>query len=317
MIRTEFSYLSSNKKTYIHAIECVPKNDKFFRIFQIIHGMYEYIERYLPFIEFLTSQGFIVVGHDHLGHGQSITTEEELGYFGEPNPTELLIQDIHTLRKMTQKKYPKLPYFICGHSMGSYLLRQYICDYSNGLSGIIILGTGYMSPCESLLALGFLQTLSCFKGMKHRSNISKKISFEFGPYKKYDHTKKDVNNSWISRDPEIVKEYYSDKKCQFDFTLNGFIGMVQSIRYSCNPTNVAKIKKDVPILFVSGDNDPVGNNGEGVKKSYEIMKLIGSIDVTLKLYENSRHEVLNELNRKEVYDYILQWVNDKTNIIKK
>ena len=125
-----------------------------------------------------------------------------------------------------------------------------------------------------------------------------------GPYKKYDNTRKDVNNSWISRDPEIVKKYYEDKNCQFDFTINGFYGLVQAIRYCCNPSNVAKIKKDIPILFVSGDNDPVGNNGEGVKKSYEIMKLIGSVDVTLKLYEGSRHEVLNEINKDEVYEYI-------------
>ena len=316
MLKKEFSFLSSNKKTKIHAIECTPENGKFYRIIQIIHGMLEYIERYLPFIEYLTSQGFIVVGHDHLGHGQSINTPEDLGYFGEPNPAELLIQDIHTLREMTQKKYPKLPYFICGHSMGSYLLRQYICNYSNGLSGVILLGTGYMTPCETLFALGFVQTISCFKGMKHRSQISKKISFEIGPYRKFDNTRKDLNNSWISRDPEMVREYYNDKKCQFDFTLNGYYGMVQAIRYCCNPTNVAKINKDVPILFVSGDNDPVGNNGEGVKKSYEIMKLIGSLDVTMKLYENSRHEVLNELNRKEVYEYILKWLNEKTKINK-
>ena len=312
MIKNEFTFLSSDQKTNIHAITCLPKDNNFTRVFQIIHGMCEYIERYLPFIEYLTTKGFIVVGHDQLGHGQSINSEEDLGYVGEPDPNDLLIKDIHILRTLTQKKYPDLPYFICGHSMGSYLLRQYICSYSKGLTGIIILGTGYMSPCETLMSLGFLNFLACFKGMRHRSKLTKKISFELGPYKKYDHENKDINNSWISRDPEIVKQYYADKKCQFDFTINGFFGLVTAIRYSCNPSNVAKINKDIPILFVSGDKDPVGNNGEGVKKAYEIMKLIGSVDVTLKLYEGSRHEVLNELNRDEVYEYILNWVNEKT-----
>ena len=312
MIKNEFTFLSSDQKTNIHAITCLPKDNKFTRVFQIIHGMCEYIERYLPFIEYLTTKGFVVVGHDQLGHGQSINSEEDLGYVGEPDPNDLLIKDIHILRTLTQKKYPELPYFICGHSMGSYLLRQYICIYSKGLAGIIILGTGYMSPCETLMSLGFLNFLACFKGMRHRSKLTKKISFELGPYKKYDHENKDINNSWISRDPEIVKQYYADKKCQFDFTINGFFGLVTAIRYSCNPSNVAKINKDIPILFVSGDKDPVGNNGEGVKKAYEIMKLIGSVDVTLKLYEGSRHEVLNELNRDEVYEYILNWVNEKT-----
>jgi alpha-beta hydrolase superfamily lysophospholipase len=312
MIKNEFTFLSSDQKTNIHAITCLPKDNKFTRVFQIIHGMCEYIERYLPFIEYLTTKGFAIVGHDQLGHGQSINSEEDLGYVGEPDPNDLLIKDIHILRTITQKKYPDLPYFICGHSMGSYLLRQYICIYSKGLAGIIILGTGYMSPCETLMSLGFLNFLACFKGMRHRSKLTKKISFELGPYKKYDHENKDINNSWISRDPEIVKQYYADKKCQFDFTINGFFGLVTAIIYSCNPSNVAKINKDIPILFVSGDKDPVGNNGEGVKKAYEIMKLIGSVDVTLKLYEGSRHEVLNELNRDEVYEYILNWVNEKT-----
>ena len=312
MIKDEFTYLSADKKTNIHAITCLPKDNQFTRVFQIIHGMCEYIERYIPFIEYLTTKGFVVVGHDHLGHGQSVNNPDDLGYFGEPDPSDLLIKDIHSLRKITEKKFPNLPYFICGHSMGSYLLRQYICDYSKGLAGIIIIGTGYMSPCESLMSLGFLNFMACIKGMRHRSKLAKKISIEMGPYKKYDHENKDVNNSWVTRDPEIVRQYYNDKKCQFDFTINGFYGLVQAIRYSCNPSNVARIKKDIPILFVSGDNDPVGNNGEGVKKSYEIMKLVGSVDVTLKLYEGSRHEVLNELNRKEVFEYILNWINKKT-----
>ena len=312
MIKDEFTYLSADKKTNIHAITCLPKDNQFTRVFQIIHGMCEYIERYIPFIEYLTTKGFVVVGHDHLGHGQSVNNPDDLGYFGEPDPSDLLIKDIHSLRKITEKKFPNLPYFICGHSMGSYLLRQYICDYSKGLAGIIIIGTGYMSPCESLMSLGFLNFMACIKGMRHRSKLAKKISIEMGPYKKYDHENKDVNNSWVTRDPEIVRQYYNDKKCQFDFTINGFYGLVQAIRYSCNPSNVARIKKDIPILFVSGDNDPVGNNGEGVKKSYEIMKLVGSVDVTLKLYEGSRHEVLNELNRKEVFEYIMNWINEKT-----
>ena len=312
MIKNDITYLSSNQKTNIHAIICLPKNNQYNRIFQIVHGMCEYIERYLPFIEYLITKGFIVVGHDHLGHGKSIDSLDDLGYFGEPDPNYLLIEDIHSLRKIIQKKYPNLPYFMCGHSMGSYLLRQYICNYSKGLSGIIIIGTGYISPCESLLALGLINFIACFKGMKHRSKLCKKISIELGPYKKYDNTRQDITNSWISRDPEIVKKYYADKNCQFDFTLNGFYGLVQAIRYCCDPSNVAKIKKDIPILFVSGDNDPVGNNGEGVKKSYEIMKLIGSIDVTLKLFEGLRHEVLNELNRDEVFEYILNWLNEKS-----
>lgn len=312
MIKTEFTFLSSNGKTKIHAIKCLPKDGKYTRIFQMIHGMYEYIERYLPFFEYLTTKGFIIVGHDHLGHGESINNKEDLGYFGEPNPNDLLIKDIHSLRLMTQEKYPNLPYFICGHSFGSYLLREYICLYTDGLAGIILLGTGFLSECKRSLGISIIKIMTCFKGAYHRSKFIKKISMEMGPYKKYDMYKIDLNNSWLTRDPENVRKYNEDKKVDFEFTLNGFLGLMQAIHYSCNPSNIIKVKKDLPILFVSGCCDPVGNNGEGVRKSYEMMKMVGSLDITMKLYENDRHEVLNELNRDEVYEYIRTWLDEKT-----
>lgn len=312
MIKNEFSFLSSDNKTNIHAIICTPENGKYHRIFQIIHGMTEYIERYLHFMEYLTLKGFIVVGHDHLGHGQSINTKEDLGYFGEPNPSELLINDIHKLRKITTEKYPNLPYYICGHSMGSYLLRRYICDHSNDLSGVIIIGTGYMSPCETLMSLTFIKILACFKGTRHKSQMIKKMSSDSKAYKRFDSGEKDDINNWLSRDKELVIKNTRDKKSNFDFTLNGYYGLIDTIRYCCNPTNVARVKKDLPILFASGDNDPVGNDGEGVKKSCEIMKLVGSVDVTMKLFEKARHEILNEINKLEVFEYIINWINEKS-----
>ena len=315
MIKEQFSFLSSNGKTNIHCIICWPKDGKYIGIIQIIHGMYEYIERYLPFMEYLATKGFITVGHDHLGHGESINSKEDLGYFGEPNPVDLLVRDIHALRIGTQKTYKNIPYFMCGHSFGSYLLRDYIILYSEGLAGAILIGTGYIDPCTSLISVNVCKFISCFKGSHHRSRLVKKLSMERGPYRKYDMTKTDLYNSWISRDPEIVKKYNSDEKCNFEFTLNGFIGVAESIDYCCNPTNVARIRKYLPILFVSGDCDPVGNNGEGVKKSYEIMKTVGIWDVTMKLYENMRHEVLNELNRNEVYEYIYSWLKEKLSLL--
>ena len=171
--------------------------------------MTEYIERYLHFMEYLTLKGFIVVGHDHLGHGQSINTKEDLGYFGEPNPSELLINDIHKLRKITTEKYPNLPYYKCGHSMGSYLLRRYICDHSNDLSGVIIIGTGYMSPCETLMSLTFIKILACFKGTRHKSQMIKKMSTDSKAYKRFDSGEKGDINNWLSRDKELVIKKYS------------------------------------------------------------------------------------------------------------
>lgn len=317
MIKNESTFLSSDKKTNIHVITCLPKDGKYTRIFQMIHGMFEYIERYLPFFEYLTKKGYIIVGHDHLGHGQSINSKEDLGYFGEPNPNDLLIQDIHTVRLKTLEKFKNIPYFMCGHSMGSYLLIEYASLYGEELGGIILLGSGYASPCKSLSGIIFCKVMSCFKGTHHRSKLGKKISMEMGPFKKYDMNRVDLYNSWITRDPEVVKVYNEDKKVEFDFTLNGYLGLMQAIQYSCNPSNIAKIKKDLPILFVSGKCDPVGDNGEGVKKLYEIMKMVGSLDVTMKLYEEDRHEVLNELNKDEVYEYVSSWLEQKSLLFNK
>ena len=311
MIKIDFTFLSSDNKTNIHAIVCYPQNGKFNRILQMIHGMLEYIDRYLPFFEYLTAKGFMVVGHDHLGHGQSINSKEDLGYFGEPYPNELIIQDIHSLRIITQRKYPNLPYFMAGHSMGSYLLRAYISLINDSIAGAIIIGTGYESPLKASMGVNLCKMISCCNGMRYGSKLVKKLSLESGPYKKYDLTKTDNNNSWITSDPEMAKKYNEDKNMDFDFTLNGYIGLMQATILSCEPYNIAKINKYLPILLISGDKDPVGNNGKGVKKVYHMMKEAGIQDVTIKLFENDRHEILNEVNRNEVYEFIGKWLDER------
>ena len=310
MQKEDFSFLSSDNKTQIHAIKCYNKNTKITKIIQIIHGMTEYIDKYIPFIEYLTNFGFIVVGHDQLGHGSSFTKSEDQGYFGEPDPNLNLIEDIHKLRKITQEKNKQLPYFILGHSMGSYLLRQYITIYNNNVAGVLLLGTGYVSPCASSLGLKLISILACFKGWKHKSLFMKNL-ISGNEIKKFDTTGKDLNNSWLTRDPEMAKKLINDKKSGFIFTLNGYYGLLQCINYVCNNSNVVKVKRNLPILFLSGNNDIVGDYGKGVITSAEIMKKIGSIDVTVKLFENDRHELLNEIDRKEVYDYIINWIEQK------
>lgn len=309
MIKKDFTFLSSNKTTNIHAIECIPENGQFTRVIQIIHGMLEYIERYLPFCEYLTSKGFIVVGHDHLGHGQSVNTPEDLGYFGEPDPNKLLIQDIHQLRNITMQKYPNLPYYMLGHSMGSYLLREYLYLSSDGLSGAIIMGTGFISNCTAFMGKNFCKFLSCCKGQRHRSSFAKKLVFESGPYKSFD--LKDENRSWITSDPEMARLYNEDEKMKFDFTLNGYIGLIEATKISSDPSYAEKINKDLPLLFVSGSNDPVGDNGEGVRKAFDLMVKIGVKDVIMKLFEGDRHEVLNEKNRQEVFEFLGNWLDEK------
>ena len=270
--------------------------------------MTEYIDKYIPFIEYLTSYGFLVVGHDQLGHGSSFTSSENQGYFGEPDPNMNLIEDIHKLRKITQEKNKELPYFILGHSMGSYLLRQYITIHNNNLAGVLLLGTGYVSPCVTSLVLKIISIFACFKGWKHKSIFIKNLIFGS------DTKRNDINNCWITRDKEMAEKWLNDKKSNFIFTLNGFYDLFQCINYVCNNSNVVKIKSTLPILFLSGSEDIVGENGKGVIKSAEIMKKIGSIDVSVKLFENDRHEILNEIDRKDVYNYIINWIDQKTKL---
>jgi alpha-beta hydrolase superfamily lysophospholipase len=310
MQKEDFSFLSSDNSTQIHAIKCYNKNIKITKIIQIIHGMTEYIDKYIPFIEYLTSFGFLVVGHDQLGHGSSFTKSEDQGYFGEPDPNKNLIEDIHKLRKMTQEKNKDLPYFMLGHSMGSYLLRQYITIYNNNLAGVLLLGTGYVPPCATSLGLKLISIFACFKGWKHKSLFIKNL-ISGSEIKKFDTTGKDLNNSWLTRDPEMAKKLINDKKSGFVFTLNGYYGLLQCINYVCNNSNVVKVKRNLPILFLSGKNDLVGDYGKGVITSAEVMKKIGSVDVTVKLFENDRHELLNEIDRKDVYNYIVNWIEQK------
>ena len=315
MKKEDFSFLSNDKSTQIHAILCYPSEGKITRVMQIIHGMTEYIDKYIPFMEYLTSYGFIVVGHDQLGHGSSFTNSEDQGYFGEPDPNLNLIEDIHTLKTIIQKKYNQLPYFMLGHSMGSYLLRQYITIYNDNLAGVLLLGTGFVPPCATSLALKLISIWACFKGWKHRSNFIHKL-ISGSEIKKWDTTGKDLNNSWLTRDPEMAKKLITDKKSNFIFTLNGFYGLLQCVNYVCNNSNIVKVKSTLPILFLSGKCDLVGDYGKGVIKSAEIMRNIGSIDVTVKLFENDRHELLCELDRNDVYNYILNWVEQKCELFK-
>ena len=197
--------------------------------------------------------------------------------------------------------------------MGSFLLRQYITIYTDNLAGVLLLGTGFVSPCATSLALRLISVWACFKGWKHKSNFIRGI-ISGSEIKKWDTTGKDLNRSWLTRDPEMAKKLIFDKKSHFVFTLNGYYGLLQCINYVCNNSNIVKVKSNLPILFLSEKCDFVGNYGKGVIKSAEIMRSMGSIDVTLKLIDNDRHELLNEIDRKDIYIYILNWIEQKSKI---
>jgi alpha-beta hydrolase superfamily lysophospholipase len=308
MITKEFTFPSSDGKTTVHAVRWMPDSGEFGAILQITHGMVEYIERYTGFAEFLTGHGYLVVGHDHIGHGQSVTSEEEWGYFGRPDPSGLLVADMHTLRTTIQKEYPQKPYFMLGHSMGSYLLRTYLGIHSEGVRGAVIMGTGFVPRNTTNLGKFVCSFLSVFHGWHYRSKFVADASFG-KPYKKYDLTGKETSNSWLTKDEAIVTKYYADPKCTFIFTLNGYMGLYEAVSCACDQENVNRYPKELPVFIVSGADDPVGDLGTGVKKVYDMFQTAGMEDVTYQLYDTDRHEILNELDRERVYNDVLAWMN--------
>lgn len=303
-----FAFLSNDGKSKIHAVRWMPENGSYQAILQITHGMVEYIERYRDFAGFLNERGVMVVGHDHIGHGESVAAEEDWGYFAEPHPSDVLIEDMHMLRKLTQAEHPDVPYFMLGHSMGSYMLRKYLAIHAEGLSGAIVMGTGCMPDRVTKMGLLVVKILSKLFGTHHRSKLVQKLTYD-KPYKKYDLTGKDISNSWLTKDTDIVRAYYADPKCTFRFTLNGYQGLMEAVLFDNQPENIRKVPKELPLFFVSGADDPVGNCGKGVKQVYDKFNEAGKEDITWKLYENDRHEILNETDRDVVYNDIWAWMN--------
>ena len=306
-MKNDFYYLSKDGETKIHAMEWIPQGEQK-AILQISHGMVEYIRRYDEFARYLTSFGFYVVGNDHLGHGESVTSDEKYGFFHMEHGNEYVIGDIHELRQMTANKYPDLPYFMLGHSMGSFLLRQYITLYGEGLKGALILGTG--SYPQAILKTGILlcRSSAALKGPMHCSQTIENIAS--GSYnKKFQPTR--TTHDWLTKDTKIVDKYLADRWCSFKFTVRAYEQMFSGIEYLQNKDHIARIPKDLPLLLASGSDDPVGGFGSGVRQAYKTYQDAGIKDLKMKLYSGDRHEILNETNRQQVYQDLRNWMEER------
>lgn len=309
MAREEkMSFLSEDGKTTIHAVKWIPENGGYKAVLQITHGMVEYIERYRQFADYMTKQGFLVVGHDHLGHGASVTSESEWGFFREGNPSDTLVADMHRLRTTVQKENPGVPYFMLGHSMGSYMLRKYLSIHNDGVAGAVIMGTGSVPDGMTKLGLFVCKLIAAFGGWHYRSKMLQSLSYS-KPYKKFDLYGEHIENSWLSKNTENVRAYYADPRCTFLFTVNGYQGLMEAVLYDNQPENVRKTPPELPLFFVSGKDDPVGDLGEGVMRVYNMYRDAGVKDITYRLYENDRHEILNETDREQVYADIAAWLS--------
>lgn len=305
--KEEFTFDSRDGETKLHAVRWVP-DGKALCIVQIVHGMAEYIERYEELAQFLAQKGILVTGDDHLGHGKSVPEDGTYGYFCEQDPATVVVRDVHRLKKITQEDYPGVPYVILGHSMGSFILRNYLFRYGTGIEGAIICGTGsqpqpLVKVCQAVAAIQ-----GAFLGDAHVAKMIDKLAF--GNYnKKIANAKTPFD--WLCRDEKIVDAYMKDKWCGFTFTVNGFKTLFRLLDRLNQKDNLAKMPKDLPVYFIAGDMDPVGNYGEGVKKAYEDFCQAGMEKVTIKLYPGGRHELLNEMNKIQVYGEIYTWIMER------
>ncbi len=307
-MKTNFYYDSADGRTKIHACMWCPEDRTQVRgVVQIAHGMVEFIDRYDRFASKLSEQGFCVVGNDHLGHGESVVSEEDLGYFGEPTGNIFVIRDMHRLYKITKEQFADVPYILMGHSMGSFLTRQYINMYSEELDGSIIMGTGYQSFATLRTAMTLSKAVGAVKGWRHRSKFIKNLAMG-----SYNSRIKPVRteNDWLTKDTEIVDAYNANPLNSFMFTVNGYYNMFRGIAAAEKEENLQRLRKDLPLLLVSGEDDPVGGYGKGVRKVYDEYIRIGMKDVSMKLYPGDRHEILNETDKEQVDEDILHWLEN-------
>lgn len=303
----DFYFNSSTGKNKIHARMCVPDAEPR-AIVQIIHGIAEYIDRYDEFMSFLADNGIIAVGTDHLGHGKSIESEEQTGFFAYDNGWDYAVRDEEVLRLAMHENYPELPIIVFGHSMGSFMARTLLIRYPDAFNAAIISGTGNQGAAlvNGGLIMGNLVT--GLKGAHHYSKFLNNLAF--GSYNKiYENPKTEYD--WLSRDETNVQKYIDDPLCGFIPSCSLFRDMMTGVKFITNKKNLTAMNKDMPVYFMSGDMDPVGECGKGVQKAYNNFLEAGMKDVSIKLYQGGRHEMLNEINKDEVYTDILTWLDSK------
>lgn len=309
MRKEDFYYPSADGINTVHALRWKPE-DKPKAVLQIVHGMTEFVGRYSHFASFLADNGFLVVGEDHLGHGGTVTSEGDYGYFGKDG-NKNMIKDIHRLRLDTQLANPDVPYFLLGHSMGSFLVRQYVtCNNgknAENLAGVIVMGTGHQSMVALKAGKALAKALTKIRGEKSTSKAIEKMAF--GVYlNKIENPRTDKD--WLTRDEKIVDWYRNEEWCMFSFTVDAYYNMFKGMEVAHDTRKMKMLPDNMPILFISGAEDPVGGWGEGVRKTWEIYENNSPCHLDLKLYEGMRHEILNEIGKEEVYEDLLTWMKE-------
>lgn len=304
-MRTDFWY-DSKGAGKIHGCRWAPEGEPK-AVLQIVHGIAEFVERYDTFANYLNSLGYLVVAEDHMGHGQSINGDGIQGYFHGGWFTA--VEDTYRLLQDTRKEYPGIPYILFGHSMGSFMARTILCKYpDSGIAAAVICGTAWQ-PAFALPALIKVIDGICQKNGETLPD-EKLQSMVFGGYnRKVEHPR--TAYDWLTRDAKIVDDYISHPLCGFTASAGLLREMMRGIHFIEQPRNLAAMRRDLPVFFIAGGDDPVGSYGKGIHQCVKAFRKAGMTDVSVRVYPLCRHEILNEINKEEIFEDIAQWIGSK------
>ena len=306
---TEFTFLSTDGKTQLHGMRWEPEDGSVRAVLQICHGVAEHIARYDAFARYLNGLGIAVVGHDHLGHGLSLPEGGTPVYFGESNTWNTVVDDIYVLHQRIRLWYPDVPLCIMGHSMGSFLTRTYLIRYPGTVKAAVIMGTGWQPKAVIAGGMAVAKAVGAVVGENGTSDLVTNLAF--GAYNKLFAPNR-TSCDWLSADEDNVDAYMADPLCGADATVGLFRQMLLGIRFNQKLSNLRQMDPHIPVLFVAGEKDPVGDCGNGVRRTYQEFRRAGVQDCTLKLYPGLRHEILNEkAQQQQIFEDIGQWLTSK------
>lgn len=306
---TEFTFLSTDGKTQLHGMRWEPDGGSVRAVLQICHGVAEHIARYDAFARYLNGLGIAVVGHDHLGHGLSLPEGGTPVYFGEGNTWHTVVDDIYVLHQRIRLWYPDVPLCIMGHSMGSFLTRTYLIRYPGTVKAAVIMGTGWQPKAVIAGGMAIAKAVGAVVGENGTSDLVTNLAF--GAYNKLFAPNR-TSCDWLSADEGNVDAYMADPLCGADATVGLFRQMLSGIRFNQKLSNLRQMDPRIPVLFVAGEKDPVGDCGNGVRRTYQEFRRAGVQDCTLKLYPGLRHEILNEkAQQQQIFEDIGQWLTSK------
>ncbi|MEG0071126.1 MAG: alpha/beta fold hydrolase [Raoultibacter sp.] len=307
--KTEIGYCSHDGKTQIHALLWLPQGAVTVAprgIVQLVHGLAEHVKRYDEFACFLAQCGFVVCANDHIGHGKSVSETDGRGCLPADDGASILVEDVHELRKLIAGRYAQqTPYFLFGHSMGSFIVRVYLSRHAEGLTGAIICGTAQQPALVSAAGHWLAGMIARSKGADYRSDFLDKMGV--GSYSKAIHDAR-TSFDWLSTDPAVVDAYITDEACGFKLSAGGYAALTSLTGEMVSKECVSRVPHDLPLLFIAGAADPVGSCGKGVRAAAEQLQSAGVAHLDCKLYDGMRHEILNEPDHAQVFDDIASWL---------